>query len=299
MIICENCEKEHDGSYGSGRFCSSKCARGFSTKAKRKEINEKLSKKLKKKYFYLYKITNKINGKYYIGVHETKNLDDGYMGSGKVLHEDYKKYGIENFEKEILEYFHSSKEMYQKEYEVVNEEFLELEETYNLICGGEGGWSHVHKDPFRSEKISNGQKKSYENPNRKSLKGRIYISNLETKQIKYIEKDELEYYLNSGWILGGKVHKDVSDEEIIEAINTTLSMAEAARKLEIDIGHLKSKAISLDVYKPNKGRKGSIRNKCWIYNLKLKSNKFIKKEELNIFLNKGWILGRKNISTFS
>lgn len=43
---CENCGIAHDGSYGSGRFCSSKCARGFSTKAKRKEINEKVSKKL-------------------------------------------------------------------------------------------------------------------------------------------------------------------------------------------------------------------------------------------------------------
>jgi rubredoxin len=46
QIICENCEKDHDGSYGSGRFCSSKCARGFSTKAKRKEINDKVSLKL-------------------------------------------------------------------------------------------------------------------------------------------------------------------------------------------------------------------------------------------------------------
>lgn len=31
-MICENCKNDHDGSYGSGRFCSSKCARGFSTK---------------------------------------------------------------------------------------------------------------------------------------------------------------------------------------------------------------------------------------------------------------------------
>ena len=43
---CENCEEEHDGSYGSGRFCSSKCARGFSTKNKREEINIKVSKSL-------------------------------------------------------------------------------------------------------------------------------------------------------------------------------------------------------------------------------------------------------------
>lgn len=44
---CENCNSEHDGSYGSGRFCSTKCSRGFSTKGKRKEINEKVSKRMK------------------------------------------------------------------------------------------------------------------------------------------------------------------------------------------------------------------------------------------------------------
>jgi hypothetical protein len=47
-MICENCSREHNGSYGSGRFCSTKCARGFSTKEKRKEINRKVSIKLLK-----------------------------------------------------------------------------------------------------------------------------------------------------------------------------------------------------------------------------------------------------------
>ena len=54
MKICENCKKEHDGNYGSGRFCSCKCARGFSTKSKRKEINKKVSKKLKGKIYKIY-----------------------------------------------------------------------------------------------------------------------------------------------------------------------------------------------------------------------------------------------------
>ena len=49
-MICENCNCEHDGSYGSGRFCSCKCARGFSSKAKRQEINQKVSNTLKLKY---------------------------------------------------------------------------------------------------------------------------------------------------------------------------------------------------------------------------------------------------------
>ena len=43
---CEYCNKSHDGSYGSGRFCSAKCARGFSTSVKRKEINQKVSRVL-------------------------------------------------------------------------------------------------------------------------------------------------------------------------------------------------------------------------------------------------------------
>lgn len=48
MKLCENCNSTHDGSYGSGRFCTNKCARGFSTKEKRKDINKSVSNKLKK-----------------------------------------------------------------------------------------------------------------------------------------------------------------------------------------------------------------------------------------------------------
>lgn len=46
MKLCENCSKEHDGKYGSGRFCSTKCSRGFSTKEKRSLINNAVRLKL-------------------------------------------------------------------------------------------------------------------------------------------------------------------------------------------------------------------------------------------------------------
>lgn len=46
MERCEHCNKEHDGNYASGRFCTNRCARAFSTKAKREEINKKVSGKL-------------------------------------------------------------------------------------------------------------------------------------------------------------------------------------------------------------------------------------------------------------
>lgn len=51
MKLCENCNSIHDGKFASGRFCSSKCSKSFSTKSKRKEINEKVSKAIKEKIY--------------------------------------------------------------------------------------------------------------------------------------------------------------------------------------------------------------------------------------------------------
>lgn len=49
-MICEFCGKEHDGSYGSGRFCCQSCSRRYSSLIKKDEKNRKISKSLKGKY---------------------------------------------------------------------------------------------------------------------------------------------------------------------------------------------------------------------------------------------------------
>lgn len=89
-----------------------------------------------KKFYYLYKITNNINQKIYYGVHGTNNIDDGYMGSGGPLGRAKKKYGIENFTKEILEFFDNPILMAEAESNIVTQEFISDSSNYNAVPGG-------------------------------------------------------------------------------------------------------------------------------------------------------------------
>lgn len=91
-----------------------------------------------KKYHIVYKTTNLINGRFYIGMHSTNNLNDSYLGSGWILKEAIKKYGRESFKREILHIFKHRKEALIKEAELVNAEFIKNKNNYNLVIGGCG-----------------------------------------------------------------------------------------------------------------------------------------------------------------
>ena len=97
-----------------------------------------VSKMKELKYNYVYKITNIINNKIYIGVHGTDNIDDGYMGSGRRLRYSIKKYGKENHKVEILEFLDSREELIKREEEIVNLNEIAKNECINLVVGGEG-----------------------------------------------------------------------------------------------------------------------------------------------------------------
>ena len=90
-------------------------------------------------YYTIYKTTNLVNGKFYIGKHQTTNLNDGYLGSGKLLKEAVRKYGKDSFTKEIISLFDSEESMNKAERIVVSEELVSDKMSYNIGVGGEGG----------------------------------------------------------------------------------------------------------------------------------------------------------------
>jgi len=126
-----------------------------------------------RKYHYIYKITCLKNNRYYIGIHSTDNLDDGYMGGGKRIKNSVKKHGKDAHKKEILEFFENRDLLVKKEIELVNENLLKDPMCMNIKLGGEGwcctgiriggdGWKKANSlwnDPdyrkYMTEKIRN------------------------------------------------------------------------------------------------------------------------------------------------
>lgn len=100
--------------------------------------NKKSKNNREWKYHFLYKVTNVENGKYYIGVHSTDNLEDGYLGSGNRIIKSIQYYGRKSHKREILEFFETREDAYNKESEVVNENLLEDPKCLNLSLGGIG-----------------------------------------------------------------------------------------------------------------------------------------------------------------
>lgn len=101
-------------------------------------------------YHYVYKTTNLKTGKFYIGMHSTSNLNDGYLGSGKRLRRAIRKYGKHNFVLEIIEYLPDREALKKREKELVNEALLKDSMCMNLQLGGGGGiCNESHKKALR------------------------------------------------------------------------------------------------------------------------------------------------------
>lgn len=205
-------------------------------------------------FYTVYKITNSINGKIYVGLHITKNLNDDYLGSGKQIQAAVKKYGRENFKKEYIKICKDPEEMYALEANIVNEDFVKRSDTYNMKTGGTGSWYHVNANPEKYKEIrSKAAKEKADRPDN-------LFKNLEWQ----------------------KNFNSMRNPEIVKDLCRRASGPESMAKKRASwskIGH-------------QQGIKNSQFGTCWITHSEL-GNKKINKNDLDKFLALGYTKGRK------
>jgi len=124
----------------------------------------------------MYKTTCKITNRFYVGIHSTTNVDDGYLGSGKRLRYSIRKYGKENHIKEILNFFESRESLLEEEKKIVNTDLINDVFCMNLKEGGTGGLNGLPKKTL--DKIRNGAsefaKKQWKNTNFRKKMTKIF-----------------------------------------------------------------------------------------------------------------------------
>lgn len=211
-------------------------------------------------YYIIYKITNQINNKIYIGCHKTKDINDDYMGSGKYLKHAKEKYGIENFTKDILHSFDNSEDMFKMESTLVNDDFVLREDTYNLKHGGEGGFEYINSNGLcpghtteHSHKMSKRRNEIYSKEIQYTWRQRGGLAAARTR------KTNPELWKNS--TAKGRKHTDETKQK-----------------------------ISIAASKNQLGDGNSQYGTMWIYSLEEKRSMKINK---NDEIPKGWSKGRK------
>jgi len=208
-------------------------------------------------FYTVYKTTNLINGKIYVGLHVTSNLEDDYLGSGVQLKSAVKKYGKENFKREYIKVCNSPEEMYELEADIVNEDFVKRSDTYNMKTGGTGSWYHVNSNP--------------EQKRRTSSIGGVKTSSRDTNPFK---DPEWQKNFNS-----------MSNPDIVKYIGAKANTPEAIEK----------KKATWKATGRGKGNKNSQFGTCWVTHSEL-GNKKISKTDLDKFLSLGYTKGRKIIA---
>jgi hypothetical protein len=210
-----------------------------------------------KRFHFTYKTTNLINGRYYLGMHSTNRIDDGYLGSGKRLYYELNKYGRDNFKFEILEQFNSREELVQAEINLITEQDLKNLNCLNLKQGGSGGFTE--EDKVKGRELANKAKAKLINED-PEFREKYYkaiqkgIKNAKERGVKFSNISE-----NFSW--EGKRHRP----ETLEKMRNT--------RKERDLG---------------KGPSNSQYGTCWITNEV--ENRKIQKGDL---IPEGWRLGRK------
>lgn len=156
---------------------------------------------------YIYKTTCLVTNRYYVGMHSTNNLNDGYLGSGRRLRYSIRKYGIENHKKEILLFFENRELLIEGEINFITNEMINDPNCMNLRGGGTGGFS-IEQQKINAKKSNEKQQLLMLNNEWRKNKGEKITKSLKRAYDEGRRKKIFVYDWN------GKKHRNDSKEKI-------------------------------------------------------------------------------------
>lgn len=166
--------------------------------------------------YLVYRTTNTVNGKCYIGVHQTVNEDDGYLGSGRILRQAVRKYGRESFRREIMFRCSTPEEMFTREREVVTEDFVARPDTYNTKVGGEGGWDFVNASG-RNNATARGVASD---PTLRIAGNVVFVEKMKNAEFRQTHGERIREGMRAGKVsprFAGRKHSDETKRKMSEA----------------------------------------------------------------------------------
>lgn len=209
-------------------------------------------------YFIIYKTVCKVTNRFYLGMHCTNNLDDGYLGSGTIIQHSIKKHGEEKHERVIIETCQSFEELCAREKAIITEDVLADPLCMNIRLGGNGGWSYVNSltdvCAERTKKMRTAEYRA------KRSQEQIDRWNNEQYKESFYQTVRSEEYKESRRIQMNEIYQNPA---LIEKVRTA--------KL---------------------GEKNPAFGKKWVY--KGSMTTYAPKEEIEKFIADGWSLGRNN-----
>jgi group I intron endonuclease len=222
---------------------------------------------------HLYKITNKINGEYYIGKHNGWH-QNGYWGSGKRIKLSVEKHGEENFNYDIICYG-TPEYILQLEEKYVTLELIESDRNcLNLSAGGMGA-CRITEDTRKKLSVSSGGKNNPMFGKKHSKETKQKITNaLVGKPLKQETKKIIgDIFSKRMWVNNGVENKRIDKKNLHQYIKNGFNEGRT------DFSSETKQKISLGVSKL-----------IWIHDDKHSLR--VKSDSLDFFIEKGYTKGR-------
>ena len=211
----------------------------------------------KKRFYYIYKTTCHVTSRFYIGMHASDVIDDGYLGSGKILKRSIRKHGKEKHSRVILHFEESFELLKKREKELVNECLLDDPLCMNIKIGGDGGFDFINS----SREILEGMKTRKQSDEYRS-------------KISAITKSKFE------------------DQDYRERFYLTVKSETYKQKRSVQMKAIfKDPTYRKKISEGKQGEKNPAFGKIWVY--KEKVSKLIDPVDFEMMQNDGWIKGRR------